>query len=493
MKDFFVSYNKQDKQWAEWLAWTLEEAGYTVVIQAWDFRPGGNFVLDMNRASAECEKTIAVLSANYLQSEYAQSEWSAAFAVDPQSLQRKLIPVRVGVCKPEGVLKTIVYVDLVGVTEPSDAKQRVLDALKARAKPDQEPTFPGAVPISERTEPEPVVFPPTEEAAAVQRAAERVSEPAAEPEPQSGRKREIQRILNRGRHYEVLEVLKPFQFEVVTVNQRGQEISRKRREAESFTEDLGNGIGLELVSIPGGTFIMGAPKTEAESRDEERPQHLVRVKPFFMGKFPITQEQWFAVSELPKVNHNLDPNCSGFKGLKRPVECVTWLEAVEFCDRLFRQTGREYRLPSEAEWEYTCRSGTTTPFHFGETITTALANYDGTDRKDFGWSGSYGQGPKGVYREQTTDVGTFPPNAFGLYDLHGNVGEWCLDHYHENYPGAPTDGSAWIEGGNSELRVLRGGTWHRGPRICRSASRSHFRLDGPNDDDCGFRIVCSAL
>ena len=134
MKDFFVSYNRHDKQWAEWIAWTLEEAGYTVVIQAWDFRPGGNFVLDMQRAAAECEKTIAVLSANYLRSEYTQSEWSAAFAGDPQSLKRKLIPMRVGACRPEGVLQTIVYVDLVGVTAV-EAKDLVLGAFRSGRNP----------------------------------------------------------------------------------------------------------------------------------------------------------------------------------------------------------------------------------------------------------------------------------------------------------------------------------------------------------------------
>lgn len=141
MKDFFISYNRADKQWAEWIAWNLEEAGYSVVIQAWDFRPGGNFVLDMQRAAAESRKTIAVLSESYLKSSYTQPEWAAAFAQDPQSLERKLIPVRVKDCKPEGMLRPIVYVDLVGLTE-ADAKQTLLDSLRQRAKPEKAPTFP---------------------------------------------------------------------------------------------------------------------------------------------------------------------------------------------------------------------------------------------------------------------------------------------------------------------------------------------------------------
>lgn len=150
MKDFFISYNRADKQWAEWIAWTLEEAGYSVVIQAWDFRPGGNFVLEMQRAAAESQKTIAVLSESYLKASYTQPEWAAAFASDPESLKRKLIPVRVKECQPEGLLRPIVYVDLVGLAE-SDAKQALLNALEPRVKPGQKPGFPGmdtAEPIS---------------------------------------------------------------------------------------------------------------------------------------------------------------------------------------------------------------------------------------------------------------------------------------------------------------------------------------------------------
>ena len=162
MKDFFISYNRFDKSWAEWIAWTLEEAGYSVVIQAWDFRPGGNFILDMQRAAAETEKTIAVLSDTYLKSAFTQPEWAAAFAQDPSALERKLIPVRVKDCQPEGMLKPIVYVDLVG-TSKAEAKQKLLEMLQARLKPDQEPDFPGddqgSQESSETTPHRPVSFP----------------------------------------------------------------------------------------------------------------------------------------------------------------------------------------------------------------------------------------------------------------------------------------------------------------------------------------------
>jgi formylglycine-generating enzyme required for sulfatase activity len=181
---------------------------------------------------------------------------------------------------------------------------------------------------------------------------------------------------------------------------------------------------------------------------------------------------------------------------------VSWEDAVEFCDRLSKKTGREYGLPTEAEWEYACRAGTTTPFYFGETITTDLANYRGTDREYEGktYSGSYGAGPKGVYREETTDVRGFPANAFGVYDLHGNVWEWCADDWHENYTDKP---EALKENGNlpwllaepltieETKRSLRGGSWRSSPGYCRSASRNYSRPDVRNDG-FGFRVVCRA-
>jgi formylglycine-generating enzyme required for sulfatase activity/predicted Ser/Thr protein kinase len=244
-------------------------------------------------------------------------------------------------------------------------------------------------------------------------------------------------------------------FETVTVNARGEVIKREPRQAEVFAEDLGDGVKLEMVSIPGGSFLMGSPESEKERLKYESPQHRVNVPPFFLGKYPVTQKQYEAV---------MGNNPSRFKGVNRPVENVSWNDATDFCQRLSHSTGKIYRLPSEAEWEYACRAGTTTPFYFGPTITADLANYNG----DY----TYGSAPKGVYREETTDVGSFPPNAFGLYDMHGNVWEWCQDVWHENYNGAPTNGSAWESGGDSSYRMLRGGSWLYYPVDCRSAARS---------------------
>ncbi|MCX5980667.1 MAG: SAV_2336 N-terminal domain-related protein [Nostocales cyanobacterium LacPavin_0920_SED1_MAG_38_18] len=305
--------------------------------------------------------------------------------------------------------------------------------------------------------------------------------------------------------------LQPFEFEVATIEPKqtgglfglGQKteliVKRRRQQSQYFIENLENTVQLEMVEIPGGSFQMGAPQTEKDSSDSERPQHQVNVPTFFMGKYPVTQAQWKAVAALPRVNRELKPNPSHFKGdgstsltNHRPVEQVSWYDAVEFCLRLSKHTKRQYRLPSEAEWEYACRAGTTTPFHFGETITTDLANYRGTDNEAFKWLGSYGQGPKGVYREETTEVGSFEvANNFGLYDMHGNVWEWCQDHWHDNYKGAPIDGSVWISNKESNNeRLLRGGSWFYDPGHCRSAYRDYGSL-ALNYYNIGFRVVCS--
>nr|WP_244887718.1 bifunctional serine/threonine-protein kinase/formylglycine-generating enzyme family protein [Anabaena cylindrica] len=235
----------------------------------------------------------------------------------------------------------------------------------------------------------------------------------------------------------------------------------------SFTENLGNGVVLEMVAIPGGKFLMGSP--EGEGNDNEKPQHLVTVSPFYMGKYPVTQAQWERVAFLPKEKIDLNPKPSNFQGANLPVEKVSWINAEEFCARISKATGKKYRLPSEAEWEYACRAGTTTRYYFGDTITTDLANY----------AGKYGQ---------TSDVGKFPSNAFGLYDMHGDVWEWCADTLHKSYIDAPANGSAWISQ-NDTYQVLRGGSWYDVPVYCRSAARDDLSRDG-RDNDIGFRVVC---
>jgi formylglycine-generating enzyme required for sulfatase activity len=264
---------------------------------------------------------------------------------------------------------------------------------------------------------------------------------------------------------------------------RGLRLQRQTRQARYFTEDLGDGLGLDMILVNGGEFDMGSPDSEPERYDDEGPQHQVSVPTFFMGRYPVTQAQWRAVAALPDVNQTLAPDPSHFKGENRPVEQVSWYDAVEFCARLSAYTMRPYRLPSEAEWEYACRAGTTTPFYFGKTVTTQLVNYDGS---------AYNEGATGENRGETTPVDLFEfPNAWGLSDMHGNVWEWCGDHWHGNYEGAPTDGSAWLSDDEDARRVRRGGSWADLPRLCRSATRDDYGPRGANFI-IGFRIVCSA-
>jgi formylglycine-generating enzyme required for sulfatase activity len=259
-------------------------------------------------------------------------------------------------------------------------------------------------------------------------------------------------------------------------------IQRKKSQAQYFTEDLGSNIGLDMILIKGGTFLMGSPPDELERRSSENPQHPVTVPTFFMGRYPITQAQWRFVASLPPVNQELKPDPFHFKGNNRPVESVNWYDAAEFCSRLSQHTNRTYRLPTEAEWEYACRAWTMTPFYFGETITAELANYDATN--------TYGDGLEGEYRQETTPVDHFGiANAFGLCDMHGNVWEWCLDHWHDNYDGAPDDGSAWLTDDEGARRIIHGGSWGSFPRICRSASRSSYYPDFVYLL-VGFRVVC---
>jgi formylglycine-generating enzyme required for sulfatase activity len=246
-----------------------------------------------------------------------------------------------------------------------------------------------------------------------------------------------------------------------------------------------------MIAVPGGSFLMGAAKDEEGASPDEYPQHKVTIAPFLMGKFTVTQAQWKAVAKLKKINCELKPDPSKFKGSDRPVERVSWDEAIEFCDRLSAKTGKRYGLPSEAQWEYACRAGTTTPFYFGETISTDVANYRGTDWEYEGktYPGFYGTGSRGEYRQETTNVGDFPPNEFGLSDMHGNVWEWCADPWHDSYKNAPIDGSIWkTKPSNDSYRLLRGGSWYDFPSYCRSAFRSRNERD-VRGSNIGFRLL----
>ncbi|MDB9411917.1 formylglycine-generating enzyme family protein [Microcystis aeruginosa] len=309
----------------------------------------------------------------------------------------------------------------------------------------------------------------------------------------------------RQRKQEILtpEKFLKFTFETLYVDKRGEITKRESLEAYYYEEPLGEGIEpLTMVAIPGGEFLMGSPG-EKDDYKSQKPQHPVSVSAFYLSQTPITRAQWRFVAHLPREGKDLDPDPARFKESdNNPVESVSWYDAIEFCARLSRHTGKNYRLPSEAEWEYACRAGTTTPFHFGETITAELANYDS--------SIVYQQEKAKKSPKKTTPVRSYPPNAFGLYDMHGNVWEWCLDPWHRGYQGAPpTDGSVWDETNNDnryenplnsikELltdnrdRVVRGGSWYINPLNCRSAYRGSYARRDDIDYYDGFRVVCGA-
>jgi len=307
----------------------------------------------------------------------------------------------------------------------------------------------------------------------------------------------------------------------------------------AWQEPLGSEVALEMVPIPAGEFLMGSPDDEEGRADNEGPQHRVRLAPFSLARTPITQAQWRQVARWqpapgdPPWERELNPEPSFFKGVlpvenrrsehdRWPVEQVSWFDAKEFCRRLSQRTGRTYTLPSESQWEYACRAGTTTRYAFGTTLTLRHAS---------------------VASPGPTEVGSFPANAWGLQDMHGNVSEWCLDHWHRGYKGAPADGSGWLRNAEQqnqsstkpvkgtsknwpwrglgphplqllqwvslvsprgtrilrgalknviddfEPRLLRGGSWNSWPRYCRSAYRNCYQPDDA-DFSVGFRVVC---
>lgn len=274
-----------------------------------------------------------------------------------------------------------------------------------------------------------------------------------------------------------------FSYQSIKIDLEGQQLENLTKQANYYSENLGDGIKLDMVAIPAGTFQMGSPPEEESREESETPLHQVNIKAFYMSRVTITQVQWRAVAELPQIERSLQPEPAKGKSNNQPIESVSWYDAVEFCARLSKSMGRAYRLPTEAEWEYACRAGMETPFHFGFTLRADLANYDGNH--------IYGNGPQGQYRAQTTPAGSFEvANDFGLSDMHGNVWEWCADPWHDNYQGAPSDGSAWDIGGDNLLRVLRGGSWDFNPSYCRSAQRARYAAD-LRYFNISFRIACA--
>lgn len=266
--------------------------------------------------------------------------------------------------------------------------------------------------------------------------------------------------------------LQTFNFKTVFLDKLGQITSSTLCSAKQFIEDLGKGVILEMVHIPSGRFLMGAMKNELGFMEDETPPHWVEIKEFFISKYPITQMQWFLVMKQGF-------SCQ-FHGPNLPVEKVNWFQTLDFCHQLSQKTGKTYHLPTEAEWEYACRANTSTPFYFGETITTEVANYDGNY--------NYTNDIKTTYHQMTMPVGIFPPNVFGLYDMHGNVWEWTCSEYSEHY-GEQFETKILNQPQAMDKRmVVRGGSWYSSAVNCRSANRYHVASNSW-DNDIGFRVV----
>ncbi len=280
--------------------------------------------------------------------------------------------------------------------------------------------------------------------------------------------------------------LKTRSLKTVQVDADGQIMAEPSIKVAYFDEPylrqaLNKALPLRMVQIPAGEFLMGSPPTEPSRQDQEGPQRSIQVPSFYIGAYAITQQQYEAVMGN---NPSYFADDQVEDGTNLPVEQITWQEADLFCQQLSELTKRTYRLPTEAEWEYACRAGTTTPFCFGDTLTTEIANFFA----DFSFTENFEEN----YRNIPVAADSFWPNAFGLYNMHGNVHEWCSDDYHDSYNGAPSDANQWVSNKANASKVMRGGSWFNDTPVCRSAARDKNTQEG-RSNSFGFRVVCEPL
>lgn len=244
-----------------------------------------------------------------------------------------------------------------------------------------------------------------------------------------------------------------------------------------FVEIIEGEVEIVMIKIPGGTFEMGD-----DNWNHTKPVRTISINDFYIGMIPVTQMQWIAVSQLPEIDLDLKQNPSYFRGYDLPMDSISWSEAVEFCKRLSKYTGRNYRLPSEAEWEYAARAGSDKAYAFGDILNPSLANYT--------FANPAMENAQFEIGNKTSIAGSLKANAYGLYDMHGNVWEWCADVWHKNYIDAPENGQSWTEGGETGNRVLRGGAWCNWADLCRSSERI---AENENKDGklfyTGFRLA----
>ena len=489
----FISYSHVDRQWVERLQTMIRPLVRSHGLRLWDdsqIQPGDKWRQEIETALAAAKVALLLVSSDFLASEFVtNSELPQLLAAaEEEGLRILWVPLR-----PSLVRVTPIYayqglgypgrpLAAMNPVEQDEALVKIALAIQEALGNRQDSPPPGA---GAKTQPDSAGHP---RQAASPRSGSSVllaSDRQAAAAARSGAAQPEMAQPEAAEPAPATVPLQPFPTSTCLLRQEGGRWSMERRslQVEGYREELGGGVALTMVKIPAGSFRMGSPVDEPERSEDEGPQHEVTLGAFFMAQTPITQAQWRVVAGWQKVGRDLEPDPSKFKGANRPVEQVSWIDALEFCRRLSQRTGQRYGLPSEAQWEYACRAGSTTPFHFGATLTPELANYNGNH--------VYGNGPKGTYREQTIDVASFPANGWGLHDLHGNVWEWCEDHWHDSYNFAPGDDQPWLipAAADDERRLLRGGSWLDDPWDCRSAYRfsyppvNRFRT-------IGFRVCC---
>jgi|GEM_PF-1103682 len=521
--DVFVSYKREDRETAKALAEALALRGYSVWWDV-DLLPGDRFADEIMAVIKRAKATIVLWSKASVASSFVRSEASVADGLE------RLIPARLDECElplPFNILHTH---DLTGWHPGADETllAPLFDALEART---------GKAPAA----PEPPVASTAnlhrqDQEAVLWRSISEQHEPSAEeyrfylktypngtfadlarlrlaklkPGPLKWLNKKIIGLgavagailaiiglgtdlvsrlgfgVDESQPETAAETATPTQDVPPTttdVETAGSPVTSDRdlQPGETFNDCNDEGWCPAMVVVPAGSFMMGSPAGEEGRRDNEGPQHRVTIgEPFALGVYEVTFDEWDACVADGGCN-GYRPEDMGWGRGRRPVISVSWDDARAYVDWLSDRTGEAYRLPSEAEWEYAARAGTKTPFHFGSTISTDQANYDGDH--------AYGAGRQGIDRQQMMPVGSFPANAFGLHDVHGNVWEWVGDCWNQSYSrvGRPDDGTAWTSG-DCGLRVLRGGSWSSVPRFLRSAGRVAFEL-GHRINYLGFRVA----
>ena len=487
----FISYSHVDRQWVERLQTMIRPLVRSHGLRLWDdsqIQPGDKWREEIETALVAAKVALLLVSSDFLASEFVtNSELPQLLtAAEEEGLRILWVPLR-----PSLVRVTAIYgyqglgdpgrpLARMDPVEQEEALVEIALAIEKALAPRQDSPSAAA-----KTRGDSAGRP---RQAAAPRSGSSVLAGAERQPVAADRSGAVQPEMAQPETAEPPAAPVPLQrysTSTCLLRQEGGRWSMERRplQVEGYREDLGEGVALTMVNIPAGSFLMGSPKDEPEREDDEGPQHDVTLGAFLMAQTPITQAQWRAVAGWQKLERDLEPDPSKFKGANRPVEQVSWFDALEYCRRLSKRTGQRYRLPSEAQWEYACRAGSTTPFHFGATLTPELANYN---EKNL-----YANGPKGPYREQTIEVASFPANGWGLHDLHGNVWEWCEDHWYASYDFTPGDDQPWLipVAADDERRLLRGGSWIGLPRSCRSAFRG-LRLPGNRGSNTGFRVCC---